>query len=74
MMIENLKTSWLNDHITFLNNRWYLRYDTMDSTAKENFDVYCDIQEELRDYGFEIEDPYIEHDCITGFLKIAKGQ
>jgi hypothetical protein len=44
----------------------YFRYDTEDSTQKENWDVYCDIQDTLREYGYILEDPYIEHDCISG--------
>jgi hypothetical protein len=46
----------------------YFRYDTDDSTSKENWSVYCDIQDALEAVGWTIADPYIEHDCISGPL------
>ena len=46
----------------------YFRYDTDDNTVKENESKYFDISEDLRSVGYQIEDPQIEHDCISGTL------
>lgn len=54
----------------------YFRYDiSPEGTEKENWSLYCDIQDDLREYGYEIIDPQIEHDCISGQLhKVANDK
>jgi len=52
----------------------WLRVDTDDSTSKENWTEYCMIQDELREYGLTLDDPYIEHDCISGTLVEYSGK
>lgn len=37
-----------------------------EKTSKENWSEYCDVQATLREIGFELEDPQVEHDCISG--------
>jgi hypothetical protein len=49
-------------------NEIYFRYDTEDSTGKENWTTYCYISEELASKGYTLTDLYIEHDCITGVV------
>lgn len=46
----------------------YLRYDTGDSTYDDNWSEYCEMQDDLKELGWEITDVYIEHDCISGYL------
>ncbi len=46
---------------------WF-RYDYDSCDAKESWSIFIDVQEELRGQGWEIDDPQIEHDCLTGFL------
>lgn len=49
----------------------YFRYDTdeaEDNPIKENESKYFDISEDLRSMGYEIKDPQIEHDCISGTI------
>lgn len=66
ILIEAFKTSYLANHFSICDDGLYLRYDTDDSTAKENWTQFCDIQDELKTKGYTLIDPYIEHDCITG--------
>jgi hypothetical protein len=48
----------------------YFLYDVYpEGTGKENWSIYCEIQEDLRRCGWELVDSYIEHDAITGYLK-----
>lgn len=54
------------DSIDFSQAPPYLRYDTGDSTAKENWNVYCDIQEDLRQCGYELTDSGVDHDTVFG--------
>jgi hypothetical protein len=60
---------WLEAHISQMNGQDYFRYDTEDSDSKEQWSRFCDVSDELRELGYEFEDPYIEHDCISGYLK-----
>ena len=46
---------------------WF-RYDYDSCDGKESWGIFIDVQEELRGQGWEIDDPQIEHDCLTGFL------
>jgi hypothetical protein len=43
-------------------------FEEFENPAKEGFTQMCSIQEELRACGYEILDPYVEHDCISGYL------
>ena len=65
---EVFKDSVLKYCVTVQNGNLYFRYDTEDRTPKENWDIYIDFQEMLRVKGYEIKDPVIEHDCISGDL------
>jgi hypothetical protein len=53
-------------YIDFNEKPPYFRYDTGDNTAKENESTYYEIQEELKQFGYTIEDVYIDHDTICG--------
>lgn len=51
------------------NGKLSLRYDIFpEATSKENYSVYLEIQEDLRSIGYELIDPYIEHDCVSGSI------
>ena len=68
-LIQQLDRSWLRYHITIQNGDYYFQMYTEESTPKENWSTYCDVQDELRMYCYEIDDPCIEHDCISGYVK-----
>lgn len=53
----------------YVDSTCYFRYDTEDNTIKENESTYFEIAEEFKEYGYELDDIQIEHDCITGYLK-----
>lgn len=57
---------WTVDHGEII-----FRYDTGDCTPKENWDVYCDLVDDLSKAGLEIDEPHIEHDCISGNIVIS---
>ena len=61
-----LKNCIYFNSIDFNQNPPYLRYDTGDSTSKENWIIYCDIQEELRKNGYELTDSDVDHDTVCG--------
>jgi hypothetical protein len=50
------------------NGTLWLRYDTTDSDLKERWDNFVDVQERLRQFGVQLDDVLIEHDCISGNL------
>lgn len=50
----------------------YFRYDTDDNTVKENEETYFDFVEDMARVGLEFVEPYIEHDCISGEIKITE--
>jgi len=41
-------------------------FDSCDE--KEQFDILCETQEMLQGFGWEIDDPCLEHDRLTGYL------
>ena len=61
-----LKNCIYFDSIDFNQTPPYLRYDTGDSTPKENWTIYCDIQEDLRKNGYELTDSDVDHDTVCG--------
>jgi hypothetical protein len=51
----------------------YFRHDVFpEATSKENWTRYCEIQEQLKELGWELIDPYIEHDCVSGQIERVK--
>jgi hypothetical protein len=54
--------------IDLVESQAYLRYDTEDSDSKEQWDNYIMVVEELEAVGLYLDDPYVEHDCITGTI------
>ena len=51
------------------NNHPCLRFDVHpEQTSKENWSVFIDIQSDLREVGFEMREPNIEHDCVSGYI------
>ena len=50
-------------------NSVFFRHDTDDSDPQEQWDNYCEVVEDLKKIGLELEDPCVEHDCINGTLK-----
>jgi len=54
--------------------KFYYRYDSWlfeedGDPTKLNWSIRCDIQEELKEYGWTLEDVYVDHDTICGYLK-----
>lgn len=62
----------LGYHVELHGDRVWLRHDVedCDDETEEQHDKvwreFCEIQEELHSHGYEIKDPEIEHDCISG--------
>jgi len=59
-------------HIQFEGDKPWLRYDTDDCGPKEQWDVYCGVAESLKQIGLELVEPLVEHDCISGYLKLIE--
>lgn len=72
-VVAAIKGTWLEGHVELLDGEVYFRYDTDDNTVKENESTYFEICEELLPRGYQIKDPYIEHDCITGNIVPKEG-
>ncbi len=68
-----LSNSWLKDTVTELEEGPYFRLDTDDSDSRQQWDNYVDVSNELREHGLRLDDPYTEHDCITGIVIINDG-
>lgn len=48
----------------------YLRIDFVgELDYKEAFAELCEIREELKEVGYELDDVSCEHDCITGYVR-----
>jgi hypothetical protein len=61
--------------VTFNNGIICFYYYIMpEGDSKGNYSIYSSLQEELREYGWEIVNPYIEHDCISGELRQYSGE
>ena len=68
-MFDALKNFYHAENVRLqADGQLYFRYDTDDSTVKENESVAMSIEEELNELGFTLSERYIEHDCITGFI------
>lgn len=52
------------------NGLWWFMYETFNEDPKDNFSLYCDIQHDLKNYGFTLADFEIEHDCIHGYITL----
>ena len=63
----------LGYEVMLLEDKPYLRYDFYSTTMDEAQDNYYDIVESLAEVGLEFEEPYIEHDCITGNIQEKIG-
>lgn len=57
-----------SETLSIVDGEIYFRWDTEDSDPKEQWDNYVEVSEDLRGIGYRLEDPYTEHDCITGNL------
>ncbi len=55
--------------VTLLEGKAYYRHDYYSCDGSESQDIYYDTQEMLAKLGYTIDDPQIEHDCLTGFIK-----
>jgi len=55
--------------ITIVEDRPYLRFDFYSTTQDDAQDYYYDIVDHLNNHGIEFDDPYIEHDCISGHIQ-----
>lgn len=61
--------------VTYNNGVPFFHYYIMpEGDTKGNYSVYTRLQEELRELGWEIVNPYIEHDCVSGELRQYKGE
>lgn len=58
--------SW--GEVSQIDGKPYYRYDFSSCDSKEAWEHYTDTYEMLRSIGWEIIDPCVEHDCLTGFL------
>lgn len=58
--------------VTQLEGRPHYRLDFDSCDADEQWEHLCSAQEMLRLIGWQIEDPNLEHDCLTGFLIPAR--
>lgn len=63
------KDSYLFDCIEIIGDTLFFREDTVDSDAREQWDNYRMIRDDLADYGLKLVDPCVEHDCISGDLE-----
>jgi hypothetical protein len=46
----------------------WLRFDIPDSDPKEQWDEYICVLEGLRKIGYDLHEPLVEHDCISGTI------
>ena len=63
---DKLKDTCYEGCVTLVDGKPYFRFDTGDNDPDEAWDEYCIVREDLKDVGLTLEDPYVEHDCITG--------
>jgi len=59
----------LGYEVTVVEDRPYLRFDFYSTTQDEVQDYYYDIADDLSKVGLEFDDPYLEHDCISGHIQ-----
>jgi len=48
---------------------WF-RCDIEECAPKEQWTEYCELSDDLRKLGLRLDDPTIEHDCISGLLHL----
>lgn len=66
-MEDLFKGSFLEGHLEEqVEGILYLRYDIDDCGPKEQWDEYIEVSDELARLGLMLDDPYLEHDCISG--------
>lgn len=68
---DELKSLGYGD-VSILNGKLYYRYDFDSCCVDDNpnpDDHKYHACEELKDLGWKIDEPYLEHDCLTGYLK-----
>jgi hypothetical protein len=58
----------LQDH----NKGVYFLFRTRDNDPREAWLEYCQIQERLGAVGLRIDNPCVEHDCVSGYLREAE--
>lgn len=68
MISESLRGTILEGEVCIVEKALYCRHDTDDSDPKQQWDNYLDVQDQLKDIGYMLHDPQIEHDCISGDL------
>ncbi len=75
MNIEQLKVAnesfvYSGEIIDWGQSQYYFRFDVFpEATAKDNWSVYCQIQDDLRECGWQLDNSYTDHDSVTGYLK-----
>lgn len=74
----NLKGSWMESHIEPMNDpteegQAYFRWDYGDCDSSEQWDNYCTAVSVLAELGIEFVEPQVEHDCLTGGLRLLKS-
>lgn len=67
-VLESLRGTFLEGDVCIVENTLYCRHDTDDSDSEEQWDNYLDVQDQLKDIGYMLDDPQVEHDCISGDL------
>lgn len=72
--IRHFLDEYGNDYeISVEDNKHYLRHDIFpEVTPKQAGDFLQLVQEDLSEFDLELYDYYIEHDCITGFVKLKE--
>lgn len=51
-----------------IDGKQYYRYDHEELDPKEQWTNFCETQDALREIGYELDDPQLEHDFLSGIL------
>lgn len=67
-ILNLINKTYFNNHYQIDNQGVYLRYDTCDSDSRQQSANWDFVRDELEEYGLQLDDPLIEHDCISGYV------
>ena len=71
-IMKQLKTSELEEHVSMVDGKTCISCDYDEVCPKLMWDNLCWLSDEMGQIGLEIDDPCVEHECISGFLKKAE--
>lgn len=63
----------LVDYTVAASGSIYFRYDYAEREDNDMDDEYSYVAGQLREAGYQLNDPCIEHDCISGVLEAIEG-